>query len=186
MFAGVKVLVEGCLASDSDGRTCPTVSLVQDKNLNIVVDPGTVSDFDLIIKALAKNDLKVSDINLVFLTHCHFDHFYNVAMFKQAEVLDYWGIWKNNLIRENPGWLGENISIINTPGHSYDSQTMLVKTDSGLVAICGDVYWKKDWPVIDEYASKLNELAESRKKILEVADFIIPGHGPIYSLKKDL
>ncbi len=184
MFAKVKVLVAGCLASESDGRTCPTVTLVQDKNLNIVVDPGTVSDFNLITKSLAENGLELNDINLVFLTHCHFDHFYNVSAFKSAEVFDFWGIWKNNLIRENPGQLSENISVINTPGHSYDSQTMLVKTEEGLVAICGDVYWKENWPVIDEYASKLNQLAESRDKILKVADFIVPGHGLMYKVKK--
>ena len=184
MSAIVKVLIEGCLASDSEGKTCPTISLVQDKNLNIIVDPGTVSDFDLIVKALAQNDLNLSDISLVFLTHCHFDHFYNVSKFANAEVLDYWGIWKNNLIRENPGKLNENISIINTPGHSYDSQTMLVKTDSGLVAICGDVYWKEDWPVIDDYASGVEELTLSRKKILGIADWVVPGHGPMYKVKK--
>ena len=71
-----------------------------------------------------------------------------------------------------------------TPGHSYDSITLLVKTNNGIVAICGDVFWKEDFPKDDPYASNKEKLEESRKKILEVADWIIPGHGKMFKVKK--
>ena len=49
-----------------------------------------------------------------------------------------------------------------------------------MVAICGDVFWKENYPENDEYASNGEALEESRKKVLALADYIIPGHDDIY------
>ena len=57
----------------------------------------------------------------------------------------------------------------------------LVKTDKGKVAICGDVFWKKGLPKVDPYADSPKELVKSRAKVLEMADFIVPGHSGMYS-----
>jgi len=183
-MAEVQILVPGYLAVDSGGRTCPTVTLVQDREYNIIVDPGTVPSFDLIVQRLAENNLKPEDINLVFLTHSHYDHFRNVGLFKNAKVLDYWGIWDNDRIELTDGKITENIEALKTPGHSADGLTFFVKTAKGVVAICGDVFWKKDAQENDPYAVNQKQLDESRKLVLGRADWIIPGHGDIYQVKK--
>ena len=97
-----------------------------------------------------------------------------------------------NLLPENlmnkellrPEQITENIKIIETPGHNYTSLTMLVKTDSGTIAICGDVFWKENYPEKDPYADDIGKLRQSRKKVLEVADFIIPGHAGMFEVRK--
>lgn len=61
---------------------------------------------------------------------------------------------------------------------------MFVKTDKGIVAICGDVFWKENFPEDDPYASDKEKLKESRKKVLEIADWVIPGHGKIFKVKR--
>jgi glyoxylase-like metal-dependent hydrolase (beta-lactamase superfamily II) len=61
-----------------------------------------------------------------------------------------------------------------------------VKTDQGKIAICGDVFWKKDYPKTpedDPYADDRKTLKKTRKKVLEMADYIIPGHGRIFRVK---
>ncbi|MBU4143012.1 MBL fold metallo-hydrolase, partial [Patescibacteria group bacterium] len=70
-----------------------------------------------------------------------------------------------------------------TPGHSYDGLTLLVKTSEGVVAICGDVFWKKNSPEDDAYATDKEKLKESRKTVLASADWVIPGHAGMFKAK---
>jgi glyoxylase-like metal-dependent hydrolase (beta-lactamase superfamily II) len=105
-------------------------------------------------------------------------------MFPEAKTLEYFGLWDRNTVEDWKEQFTENIRIIKTPGHNYDSITLLVKTDDGIVAICGDVFWKEDFPKDDPYASDKEKLEESRKKVLEMADYIIPGHGKMFKVEK--
>jgi len=36
----------------------------------------------------------------------------------------------------------------------------------------------------DEFATDIEKLKESRKKVLEIADWIIPGHGKMFKVNK--
>lgn len=175
-FAKVKILIEGYASADSGGHSCSTITLVQDINLNIIVDPGTVPNQKIISKALANENLTPDDINVVYITHSHVDHYRNIGMFKNAKTLDYFGWWINDIF-EDYSDPSENIKMIYTPGHSVDGTTLIVKTDKGNVAICGDVYWKENFPDKDPFAIDLAQLEVSRKEVLSLAEYIIPGHG---------
>lgn len=183
-MASVHILIEGYLSSKSGGRTCPTICLVQDDGINIIVDPGTAKKPELIIEALKKHDLAPGDIGIVFLTHSHYDHFKNIALFPTAKCRDFWGLWDNDICRDAGENLTHNINIINTPGHSYDSLTLLVKKYDSTVAICGDLWFNENFPQTDPYAQSNQELIKSRQKILKIADLIIPGHGPMFENKE--
>ncbi len=183
-MAEVKILVEGYISADTGGHSCSTIVLVKDKNLKIIVDPGTVPDQNLIKERLKEEGLNVDDINMVFITHSHMDHYRNIGMFPKAKVLDYWGWWEGDVWKKANENVTEDIKVIKTPGHSQDSITFLVKTEKGTVAICGDVFWKENFPEDDPYATDKEKLKESRKKVLEMADWIIPGHGKMYKVKK--
>ena len=184
-MAEVKILLKGYLSSEANGRVRPTISLIKDKNITMVSDPGVVKNQDVIIEALKKEGLKIDDINFVFITHSHIDHYRNIGMFPNAKVLEYFGIWEED--KDGEDWeedFTENIKIIKTPGHNYDNLTLLIKTNKGVVAVCGDVFWKENYPKDDPYASDKKRLKESRKLLLEKADYIIPGHGDIFKVKK--
>jgi glyoxylase-like metal-dependent hydrolase (beta-lactamase superfamily II) len=176
-MATVKILIPGYASADSGGHSCSTITLVQDKNLNMVVDPGTLSDPDLLVEAVKKAGLDIKDINVVFITHAHMDHFRNIGMFPAARTLDFWGWWDGDVCTDSDKRVTDDISMIKTPGHNYDGMTLLVKTDEGTVAICGDIFWKENFPVDDPYASDKPKLEESRKLVLKSADWVIPGHG---------
>lgn len=180
-MAIVKILIEGHTTQDSqpDGEesTCPTITLIQDNNMNAIVDPGSLPSQGILIKELKKEGLSLNDINLVFITHSHIDHYKNVGMFPNADVLEYWGYWYDDKVKDWDEQFTEDIKIIKTPGHNYDGITILVRTDMGIIAICGDVFWKEDYPKKDPYASDPVKLEKSRKIVKKLADYIIPGHG---------
>ena len=184
-MAKVKMILEGFTNADKkaegeDEKTRCTTALVRDKDLMILSDPGVLDDQQILIDALAKEKLKIKDITHIFITHSHMDHYRNLGMFPEAIALDYWGLWEGAKCDPRPGKLTENIEIIETPGHSSDGLTMLVKTKEGIVAIAGDLWWSKRGPENDPYASDPEKLKESRKKILGLADYIIPGHGKVF------
>jgi len=86
------------------------------------------------------------------------------------------------------------MEIIQTPGHSPEHCSLVVPAEEGIYVIAGDVFWwaddeeqkidveKKD----DAHPAEVNmqNLIESRKNILEVADYIIPGHGKTFKVEK--
>ena len=184
-MAEVKVLIEGYTSADSpEESSCSTVTLIKDGSLVMVVDPGTLRDQKNLVDKLREEGLGVDDVNVVCITHSHMDHYRNIGMFSKAKALDYWGLWDRDTVDDWRSQFSKNVEIIKTPGHNYDGITLLASTEKGKVATCGDVYWKENYPEIDPYASDMKKLKESRKKLLELADYIIPGHGKMFKVEK--
>jgi glyoxylase-like metal-dependent hydrolase (beta-lactamase superfamily II) len=183
-MAEVKVLIEGYTSAESgaqgDEKTCPTITLVRDKDIVMVCDPGVLDSQQILIDALKNEGLVIDDVNYVFITHSHIDHYRNIGMFPNAKTLEYFGIWDGGKVVDWKENFSDDITIIKTPGHNYDGLTLLVKTENGTVAICGDVFWKQNYPENDIYASDQLKLQESRKRVVESADFIVPGHAGMY------
>jgi len=194
-MAEVKVLIPGYTTADSksggEEKTRATTTLVRDGDIVMVCDPGVLDSRQILIDALKKEGLEINDVNYVFITHSHIDHYRNIGMFPNAKTLEFYGIWDGQKVDDWQENFTDNIKIIKTPGHNYDGLTLLVKTKEGIVAICGDVFWKKDFPKLvypdgggDPYASDPEKLQESRQKVLELADWIIPGHAEMYKVEK--
>ena len=87
---------------------------------------------------------------------------------------------------------GTDIEIIPTPGHAPEHCSLLVTdVNFGKVCVAQDVFWWEDgkqktddYEVLinqnDPFASDFEELKKSRKKVLKIAEYIIPGHGKIF------
>jgi glyoxylase-like metal-dependent hydrolase (beta-lactamase superfamily II) len=191
----VKILIEGyATKTKEEWVASPSTVLVKDSNLNILVDPG--SNKKLLLKALAKEKLNPKDINLIFLTHYHLDHTLNIRLFPDCDVLDGDTINKDDKIIEYSGNIpNTNVKVIPTPGHANEHCSLLVKTNKGNIVIAGDLFWwrtneeqKTDYKSLiekkDPYVKNLEELIESRKKVLKLADYVIPGHGKMFKVKR--
>ena len=185
-MAEVKVLFKRFTTAEKPGNeasTC-TITLVKSGKVKMVVDPGTVKSQKVIEDALRKEGVEIKDVNYIGITHSHMDHYRNIGMFPEAKALDYWGIWDGDKVQDWTPQFSKDIKIIKTPGHNYDGITFLVNTEKGRIAVCGDVFWKENYPDEDPYASDNDLLKETRKKVLAVADWIVPGHADIYKVKK--
>ncbi|MFH0739928.1 MAG: MBL fold metallo-hydrolase [bacterium] len=188
-MAEVKVLIEGYTSADvkdnsGEEKTCPTVSLVKSGDIIMVVDPGVLESQEILKNALAREGIGISDVNIVFITHSHADHYRNVGMFPGAKLLEYFALWNGNIAEEWQEQFIEDIKIIKTPGHSHTGLTLLVDTKEGRVAVCGDIFWKENSPEFDPYADDMELLKQNREMILRIADYIVPGHAGMYKVKK--
>lgn len=184
-MAKVKILVQGYTNADAkkaigQEKTCPTITLVVDKNIVMVVDPGALDSQKILVDALAKEGYSVDDVNLVCITHSHAHHYLNVGMFPKAKVLEYFGLWTGGVVEDWQEDFTRDIQILKTPGHDYTGITLLVKTDDGVVAICGDVFWKENSPEFDMYASDQKALQHSRQLVQKMSHWIIPGHAGMF------
>lgn len=194
----VKILAKGYAREKGDSEfASSTVTLIREGGLNIIVDPGM--DRRLLLEGLRKEKLSPSKINFVILTHYHLDHILLAGIFKNAKVMDNTDAWSwNGKIEPHKRKVpGTNIKIIETPGHDLFHCSVLVDTnDLGKVAILGDVFWwaddeeqKTDQKSLikhkDIYVKNKKALFESRKKLLKIADYIIPGHGRMFEVEKN-
>jgi glyoxylase-like metal-dependent hydrolase (beta-lactamase superfamily II) len=166
-----------------DGGVASSVSLVLDGAAIIVVDPGMVAERQLILEPLEALGVKPEQVTHVVITHHHPDHTLNVALFPNAEVVDFWARYRGDQWLDHAGdgyQVSEHCRLLLTPGHTAEDATLLVETEAGVVA-CTHAWWRADrTPEIDPLADDQASLEVSRQRILEVADLIVPAHGPAF------
>jgi glyoxylase-like metal-dependent hydrolase (beta-lactamase superfamily II) len=181
--ATVHVLAAGYAREDSDGEHVgSTVTLIQDGNGVIIVDPGLVSSRSALLAALASHGVAPEAVTDVVFSHHHPDHTVNAALFPAARIHDHWAIYDGDLwiSREAEGYaVSPSVRLLATPGHSAEDITTLAATPDGVYA-CTHAWWAADGPAQDPFAPDPEVLAASRARILTVAKVIIPGHGPAF------
>jgi glyoxylase-like metal-dependent hydrolase (beta-lactamase superfamily II) len=192
----LKVLIEGYAKEDSGTELASSsTTLLQENNLNILVDPGM--DRPLLLKSLKAERLSPEKIDYVVLTHTHLDHCLLAGIFENAKILDNDSIYSSQgRITPHEGRIpGTDIEIIKTPGHDQFHCAVVANTEEfGKVAIVGDVFWwrtgemqQTDTEALinhnDPYVKNGDQLVESRRKVLEIADYIVPGHGRMFKAK---
>lgn len=192
----VQVLVEGYAHLNEDGTytASPTCTLVESNGKKFLVDPGT--NKEKLLGAFKKENVLVSDLSFIYLSHYHPDHFLNIRLFPDLDIYDGEICWRGDLEIFHQGKLpGVNIEILKTPGHATEDTSLLVKTEKGVVCICPDVFWWEDGKqktdsieellnLEDPFANNKVALLASRKLVLEKADYIIPGHGKVFKVNK--
>ena len=195
-MAKVKVLIEGYAKElEKEWIASSTTCLVTAENKKIITDPGC--NREKLLTALNKEGLTTDDIDYVFLSHCHLDHILLAGIFQKAKFITFDSNLmydKDIMLEFDKRILGKDVEIIETPGHVLEHLSLLVNTPDGKIAIAGDVIWwsEREKQVFDinqkdrSQAKGLNvkKLTESRKKLLEIADYIIPGHGKMFKVKK--
>jgi glyoxylase-like metal-dependent hydrolase (beta-lactamase superfamily II) len=168
-------------------RTASSIALVRDGEALIVVDPGMVRSRSLILDPLRDLDVDPGAVTHVFLSHHHPDHTMNVALFPNAEVVDFWARYKDDLWMDMPGdgyRLSPKAQLWLTPGHTAEDASLIVEADDAVYAMT-HCWWHADrTPELDPYCDDQNGIAAARARILEVADVVIPGHGGPFRVER--
>ena len=176
MTAEFRVLFSGYVGD----RVAGTVSFVRDGELRVVVDPGMVPEPAAILGPLGEVVDSAEEITDVIFSHHHPDHTLNAALFPKARFHDFWAIYQGDVWKGRPAEgfaLSRSIRLIETPGHTPQDITTLVSTIGGTVAFT-HLWWSASGPASDPLASDPSALHRNRARVLEIAQLIVPGHGP--------
>jgi len=161
-------------------RVGSSIVLVRDADALIVVDPGMVARRSLILDPLRELGVTPEAVTHVFLSHHHPDHTVNIALFPNAEVVDFWARYKDDLWLDHDGEghrLSPKAELWLTPGHTEEDASLVVEADDGVYALT-HLWWRTDrTPEIDPVAPDQAVLEEHRRRVLVAADIVIPGHG---------
>ena len=116
-------------------KASSSVTLIQTKNHNIIVDTSTEDKRELIIEELKKLNLEPKDIDVVINTHRHHDHMGNNDLFENAKIYAsaqecivecngcklYSNVEDVEEFVPVEKFYDDEIAIIKTPGHTYGS-----------------------------------------------------------------
>ncbi len=167
-------------------RVGSSISLIRDGDAIIIADPGLVASHARILEPLAERGVAPGDVTHVFLSHHHPDHTMNVALFPNAEVVDFWARYRNDLWldHDGDGWqMTEHAQLWLTPGHSNEDASLIVRADDGVYALT-HLWWHQDrTPAIDPFAPDQAVLETQRARVLAAVDIVIPGHGAAFRVK---
>jgi glyoxylase-like metal-dependent hydrolase (beta-lactamase superfamily II) len=168
-------------------RVGSSVVLVRDGDALIVVDPGMVARRSLILDPLQELGVAPEAVTHVFLSHHHPDHTVNIALFPEAEVVDFWARYKDDLWLDHDGeghLLGPRSTLWVTPGHTEEDASLVVEADDGVYAMT-HLWWREDRsPEVDPIGSDQAQIEAHRARILAVADVVIPGHGGPFGVER--
>jgi glyoxylase-like metal-dependent hydrolase (beta-lactamase superfamily II) len=168
---------------DGGSRVGSSITLIRDGDALIVADPGLVANRGLILDPLTALGVVAEAVTHVFLSHHHPDHTVNIALFPNAEVVDFWARYRDDqwLDHGGDGWrMTPGTQLWLTPGHSEEDATLVVEADDGVYALT-HLWWFPDrTPAIDPLAPDQDLLDFHRKRVLEAADIVIPGHGEAF------
>lgn len=166
--------------------------------------PYTQQKYCTLEEQLHKHNVNPDDIEIVILTHLHWDHAGNNMLFKKATFyvqqreLDYaknpLAIQRNAYNQEllakskystldGDNEIIDGISVITTPGHSPGSQSVIVNTKEGHYIIVGDLIClytciEREPAIINGLHTNLFEYYDSIEKVLKTGYKILPGHEP--------
>ena len=179
--ARIDILLPGSLTS-TGGGVASSCTLIRDGDRIIVVDPGMAPSALSILDPLAALGVLPEDVTDVVLGHHHPDHTMHAGHFPNAAVHDHWAIYRGTDWEDSEcdgRELSASVVLARTPGHTSEDLATLAGTPEGVV-VCSHAWFTADSAVDDEDPEDAGQLHESRRKILEIADLIVPGHGPAF------
>ncbi len=191
----ISIIKPGLLVRNNLGlilQASSTVTLVIDGDYKIIIDTGILGDGEKIQRGLTDFKLSFKEIDLVINTHLHGDHIGNNALFSKAKFIahenEFPAKLKNVEVISGEYKLNKNINLIETPGHTPGCISVVIVNpeDNRTYVISGDAL-----PLKDNYLEWVppginynpNIALESMKKIIDIADIIIPGHDKMFSIE---
>ena len=155
-------------------------------------------------QALNNIGVDPQDIDIVILTHLHWDHSCNNHLFPNARFVCQRKEYESLLASKTsakPGYeiettiktnyelvdgdsqITDGVSVVLTPGHSTGSQCVIVDTAVGKYIIAGDLVtvfeaWEKTPRVPNNLTEDPEEIKRSLAKIEKISNLLLPGHDP--------
>jgi glyoxylase-like metal-dependent hydrolase (beta-lactamase superfamily II) len=212
----VEVLLQGFGVTTNQGHPAfCAVFLIEGpdasgRHTRVLVDPAHVGRRPVLWEALARRGLTAGDIDIVALTHAHWDHIQNIDVFEHAPLLVHklerryahkphkhdWATpkWTGLVLEqsdirevEDGSKIIPGVTVIDMPGHSVGSIGIAVETAGGMSVITGDalhyayVATSRENPLVFWNAE---QATRSIDRAVALADILYPGHDQPFRLTK--
>ena len=198
--------------------TGSNVVYIETDDQNIIVDTGfdyednvkwknSETNRENLINSLKHYRIAPEDIDSVFITHWHRDHFGNLDVFPDAEIMTHRAHHRLDFRCREIGdreEIAEGVMVLVTPGHTEHHASLvltledIVYQESGgfaehssvikspCIVVAGDAivshsYYlqNKFWDYNSDFFSREHSI-RSQQTISTLADYIIPGHGTVF------
>jgi glyoxylase-like metal-dependent hydrolase (beta-lactamase superfamily II) len=180
--ARVDIVLTGSLTS-TGGGVMSACTLIRDGDRVVVVDPGMAPSARSILDPLEALGVRAEDVTEVVLGHHHPDHTIHAGHFPNAAIHDHWAIYRGTDWEDSDAEgrvLAPSVILARTPGHTAQDISTIAGTPDGIV-VCTHCWFNSETTVDDEAPDDADQLHASRAQILEIADRIVPGHGPAFT-----
>lgn len=185
---GLNILVDTLTPWDSgkllNGMYCPLIF---------------IPSFHNRFPAISSAGLSKEEITTVICTHGHSDHTGNNNLFPNLKTLIVGQTvsFRDEYELETDFVKGfqitDDIRVIATPGHTAECSTVVVKNTNlgSCVCLAGDLFEKEEDignPSLWIEAGSVNENQQRNNRLLiaEMADYIVPGHGPVFKVTDEM
>ncbi len=134
-------------------------------NQNILIDTSSKENKPELLEDLKQLNLEPEEINIIILTHSHWDHTGNIDLFKKAKIIT---------ADKNLSELPKELKPIKTPGHSQDSLCFLYKD----ILFSGDtIFHEEGRGRTDLDGGNEKQIQESINKLKTIKyNILCPGH----------
>ncbi|MDY3867905.1 MAG: N-acyl homoserine lactonase family protein [Pyramidobacter sp.] len=177
-----------------------TCAMIRGGQKSILFDTAAHGVIKIIERRWKELNIDPEKVEMVFLSHMHYDHLNNLACYPNAEVVigrreweyatqtkDEWTplesvqyLKNNRKIRfvEDNEEIIPGIRAIWTPGHTPGHMSMTIETEEGLCVLAGDAVKNRselEMEYSDQYVDK-DASASSIRRIKSMAYKVLPGH----------
>lgn len=169
-----------------------TCTLIQGNGFRLLVDPSLTSADEMAKELDRRSGLKLRDIDTVFITHEHGDHWYGLSHFPAARwlagpdvaaALNKAALNKTGKLAKRveaiSGKILEGVEAVPTPGHTPSHHSVRFDCDGQSVVVAGDAVATRDfWRERRGYFNCVDfDLSvRSMNRLSSLADIVVPGH----------
>lgn len=167
--------------------TLCTSTLIQGEGFRLLVDPSLAKAEQMAAELDRRTGLKAGDIDSVFVTHHHDDHWFGLAHFPDArwfaapevaDALNRMGRLPKR-VQAAEGPIFSAVSLVPTPGHTLSHHSLQFQCEGRSVVVAGDAVMTKDhWQDRQGHhnSADLGLAARTIERLAALADLVVPGH----------
>lgn len=150
------------------------VYILKIKNKNLILDTGSLANRQEFLHDLKELKINPGEIDIVILTHNHYDHIGNTGLFPNAEIYGNKEDFKAKEVSDINKLPLKEFKIIKTPGHTPGGICILYKD----VLFSGDTIFEEGYVGRTDLAGGDYETLQKSIKKLEKIKYKIlcPGH----------
>jgi glyoxylase-like metal-dependent hydrolase (beta-lactamase superfamily II) len=164
-----------------------TCTLISGDGFRLLVDPSLAKVDDMVKELDRRTGLNPDDVNAVFVTHEHGDHFYGIEHFQRAKwyaaapVAELLNRTKRltRIVEPSPSVLFGAVDVIHTPGHTHTHHSLRFDCEGRSIVAAGDSVATRDfWRERTSYFNAVDPVVASKTmdRLAAMAGIIIPGH----------